>query len=184
MHDILFALWFFLPAAIANVTPILIAPLPVIRRWNAPMDGGRHYHGQRILGPHKTWRGVVSGLLAATLVLWLQQVAVAHTGWGKSIAGSVDYAALPTLVLGPLFGIGALGGDAVKSFFKRRRGVHAGGTWIPFDQLDYIIGGAIVSAPFVTLSLVQYIWLAVLWFAIHLASSYLGWLLGLKDQPL
>jgi len=182
--DILFALWFFLPAALANVAPILVARLHIVRRWNAPLDSGRTYHGRQILGPHKTWRGLVSGLLVATLTFWLQQLAVRQFDWAQSIAEHMDYAMLPALLVGPLFGLGALGGDAIKSFFKRRRGVHSGGTWVPFDQLDYIIGGALAVAPFIQLRLVQYVWILAIWFVIHLISSYVGWLLGLKARPI
>jgi CDP-2,3-bis-(O-geranylgeranyl)-sn-glycerol synthase len=151
--DILFALWFFLPAGVANATPIFMAKLPVLRDWNAPIDLGKSYRGKRILGDHKTWRGLITGILAATLTLWLQQLAVRHYGWAKTLTSDVDYATLPTLVLGPLFGFGALAGDAIESFFKRQRGTPPGQGWFPFDQTDYIIGGAIATAPFVQLML-------------------------------
>ncbi len=183
-RDIIFSLWFLLPAAIANVTPIFIAAIPFMKRYDAPMDGGRMYRGKELLGRHKTWRGLISGILAATLVLWLQQLAAAHYGWALSAADGVDYATLPVLLLGPLFGIGALGADAIESFFKRQRGVKSGASWVPFDQLDYIIGGVLVTLPFVILSPARYVWIFVIWFGMHLISSYVGYLVGLKEQPI
>lgn len=184
LEDILFALWFFLPAGVANMVPILAVKVPFLQGWNAPMDLGRTYRGKRIFGSHKTWRGLASGVIVATAVLWLQQYLVVHVGWLGGISMPVDYAVLPVLVVGPLFAIGALGGDAIESFFKRQRGVAPGRGWFPFDQLDYIIGGAIATMPFVTLSLAQYVWLALLWLLVHLAASAVGYALGLKERPI
>lgn len=184
LHDIGLAIWFMLPAAAANVTPILVTKLPVVKHWDTPLDLGTTFHGRPLLGPHKTWRGLVSGMLVATLVLWLQQLLYVHFGPAHWLSDSVDYAALPTLVLGPLFGLGALGGDAIKSFFKRRRGTASGASWLPFDQIDYIIGAALISLPFVVLSVRQYIFLFIIWFGVHIGSTYLGWKLGLKNQPI
>jgi CDP-diglyceride synthetase len=184
LKDALFALWFFLPAGMANMVPILVAPIPGLKKFTAPMDCGLTYRGKRILGSHKTWRGLIAGVIFGTLTLWLQQLLVAHFDWARTLTSQVDYQHLPTLVLGPLFAIGALGGDAIESFFKRQRGVAPGHGWFPFDQLDYIIGGAIASAPFVSLTLGQYVLLVLLWLGAHVVFSYLGYLLHLKERPI
>lgn len=184
LHDLLFVLWFFLPAAEANMAPIFAAKIPGIRKWNAPMDCGKTWRGKRLLGAHKTWRGLVSGIIAATLTLWLEQWAARHLGWAQDLSRQVDYPALPTLVVGPLFAVGALGGDALKSFFKRRRGIPPGEGWFPFDQLDYLIGSSLAVLPFIRLTLVQYLWLILLGLLLHMAATYIGWLLKLKEHPL
>ena len=100
------------------------------------------------------------------------------------IDADVGYAMLPTIVVGALFGLGALGGDAIESFFKRQRNVPPGKGWFPFDQIDYIVGGALATAPFVHLRLYQYVLLIVLWLGVHLVASYIGYLLKLKDAPI
>jgi CDP-2,3-bis-(O-geranylgeranyl)-sn-glycerol synthase len=184
VDDILFALWFMLPAAVANGAPIFSARLPRINQWNARLDFGTHWQGRPLLGSHKTWRGLISGMITATLTLWLQQLLVAHTGWAQIFTAHIAYTGLPTLILGPLFGLGALGGDAVESFFKRRHGTKSGKSWFPFDQLDYIAGALVVSLPFVILSLRQYALVVVIWFCLHITSTYVGWRVGLKDQPI
>lgn len=183
LHHVLFAFWFLLPAALANVTPILVAVVPGLRRWQAPMDGGRIFRGKRLLGTHKTWRGLVSGTLVATLVLGLQQLAYRDYAWAHTVADGVNYNHLP-LFLGALFGLGALGGDALESFFKRQKNIESGKTWIPFDQLDYIVGGLLLSLPCVILSASQYIIIVVIWFIVHVVASYIGWMLDLKEQPI
>lgn len=182
--EIFFALWFFLPAGIANVTPIFIATISALKRYDAPMDLGRSYHGKRIFGAHKTWRGLISGVLFGTITLGLQQLAVAHASWLANLTSQVNYVHLPTLILGPLFAIGALGGDAIESFFKRQRSIAPGRGWFPFDQIDYIVGGAIATMPFVTLSIRQYAWLILLWLIVHMVSTVIGYLIGVKDSPI
>lgn len=184
LHDIAFALWFMLPAAYANVAPIFFARFPAVKAWDTPLDFGKIFQGRPIFGPHKTWRGLISGILIATIFLWLEQLIAAHASWAKNFTAGIDYPALPTLILGPLFGLGALGGDAVESFFKRRHGTKSGKSWFPFDQLDYIVGALIVSLFFVVLSMRQYIFIVIIWFGLHLAGTYVGWRLGLKDQPI
>lgn len=184
IQDVLFAVWFLLPAALANAAPIPAAKIPFIRKFNAPIDGGKKFRGNPLLGSHKTWRGLIAGIIVATLAFWLQQLAAMQFEWARFASAQVDYVALPTLLLGPLFAIGALGGDAVASFFKRRLNVRSGKSWVPFDQLDYIIGSVLVSLFFVILTFAQYIWIFIIWFLMHLLFSYLGYLVGLKKDPI
>jgi CDP-2,3-bis-(O-geranylgeranyl)-sn-glycerol synthase len=184
IKHVVFALWFFLPAGLANMAPILASRLSGLKYWDGPIDGGATLHGRRLLGPHKTWRGIAAGVVFATVSLWLQQLLVGHAHWTGWLTDGVNYAALPTFLLGPLFGIGALGGDAVESFFKRRRGTAAGQAWFPFDQTDYIIGSILATLPIVQLSLPVYAWSLVLWPGIHLVAAYAGYLLGLKERPI
>jgi CDP-2,3-bis-(O-geranylgeranyl)-sn-glycerol synthase len=182
--DMQIAVWFLLPAALANAAPIFSAKIPYWKKWNTPLDFGATHHDEPIMGSNKTWRGLVTGMLVATLTLCAQVLAYNHYGWAQDIAGTVPYATLPILLLGPLFGLGALGGDALESYFKRRRGISSGKQWFPFDQIDYIIGAIVVSLPFVQLSVMTYAWMVVIWFLLHLLASYIGWLLGLKKQPI
>lgn len=184
LHYIFFAVWFFLPAGIANMVPIFSAHIPKLRDWNFPMDFGKTFRGKRIFGDHKTLRGLVSGIIAATLILWLQQIAVQNSPWLQEWTSQVNYEQMNTFIVGPLFALGALLGDAVESFFKRQVGIKPGDGWFPFDQTDYIIGGAIATWAFVPLGLLQYVWLVIIWFGLHLISTYIGFLLGLKDKPI
>lgn len=136
---ILRALWLFLPAYAANMAPILAMAL--LPRWTWPIDAGKVWKdGRRVLGDGKTWRGFVAGAVAGALVALVQAT------WWRFEPYFSDFAlgeAGPTgpLVLGTAFGIGAIVGDAVKSFFKRRTGRQGGAPWPPFDQLDFVVGG-------------------------------------------
>src|SRR5437667_105251 len=56
------ALWFFLPAYVAN-------PMAVVFGGGTPIDFGRTLRdGERLFGDGKTWRGVVGGLLLSLAV--------------------------------------------------------------------------------------------------------------------
>lgn len=176
MDDILFALWFFLPAGLANVTPIFASKLPILSEMNAPMDFGVKFRGKPLLGTHKTIRGIVSGTFIGSWVFYLQ----AQIG---GTTGGLDYSEL-TLWLGVLLAFGALFGDMVKSFAKRQFNVTSGRSWFPFDQLDYILGGLLLSSFVITLSFKQYILIIIVWFVMHLLSSYVGYLTKFKKDPI
>ena len=81
--------------------------------------------------------------------------------WHGSI---VDYDRCP--FIGLLLGVGAIGGDIVKSFFKRCMKIAPGGRWIPADQLDFGIGALILIS-----SMAHLLWLDV---AIVLAITFVG----------
>lgn len=184
LHELFFAIWFFLPAGVANMMPIFAARWPVLRQYDQPIDFGKSWRGKRIFGAHKTWRGLLVGMLFATLTLWLQVLLVQHVSFIANLTNQVEYASLPVLVLGPLFGFGALAGDCIESFFKRQRGTAPGDGWFPFDQTDYIIGGALATMPFVQLTILEYVLLIVTWLVVHVVASYIGYLLGVKSKPI
>lgn len=163
--------------------PILVSRLPFLKDWNMPLDCHIHYKSKRLFGSSKTWRGVISGVIVATLVFALQQKLSAHLGSFSTYLEAAHYTTMP-LVLGALLGFGALAGDAIESFFKRQVNVAPGKSWFPFDQLDYIVGGCLAAALVVRLPLTAYVWILAIWFVLHLAYSYLGYLLHLKQTPI
>lgn len=181
--DILFALWFFLPAGLANAAPVFANKIPKSDWLAIPLDFGKHFRGRRIFGEHKTLRGLLAGIFLAEVVVLLQRFLYIHNGWFHSISLGINYQAINVWLLGFLFGLGALGFDAIKSFFKRQVGVKPGGTWFPFDQSDYIIGGLLLSSIVVDLPHSSYLWIGLIWFLIHPISTFIAWLLGLKDSP-
>lgn len=114
-HAVLQVLYFFVPAYLANVSPVLVS------RWftalAVPIDGGRTLEGKRILGDHKTWRGLLAGIFTGTFVYEFQRF-TCEVGLARDLA-LIDYSTYP-LLPGLLLGLGTGVGDAVKSFFKRQ----------------------------------------------------------------
>jgi len=127
-------LFLMIPAYVANMSPVLVSG----KWWSAPIDGGLTWNGKRLLGKNKTWRGLVVGtgdaIIMTVVLSWLYWP-FAFSPW----------------VWGALAGAGALLGDALASFFKRRLDLPPGSPWIPFDQIDYSVGalalGSLVFVP-------------------------------------
>ncbi len=178
MVHILAAILFFAPAGVANSAPIFANKIPLLNRWDTPMDFGKFFRGRRIFGPNKTWRGLLAGVLVGGLVAYLEAITVYKIDPASTRLVATSVAG------GMLLGLGALLGDAVESFFKRQFGVASGKSWFPFDQSDYILGGLLVSFPFFEVAAETYLWVFVVWFCLHLLMSYIGFLLHLKDQPI
>jgi CDP-2,3-bis-(O-geranylgeranyl)-sn-glycerol synthase len=182
INDLLFALWFFLPAGIANMIPIPVSKISFLRQFTYPIDFYQTFRGKRIFGDHKTIRGLFFACIAAILVSWVQ-TELYKNGFGKDFI-TIDYSSMNPIIFGILSAIGALGGDAIKSFFKRQIGVEPGKAWFPFDQIDYIVGGIICTAMYVPLALYHYLLIFVLYFGLHLLSTFIGFKLKLKDSPI
>ena len=187
------ALWLMLPAYLANMLPVVVG-------GGAPIDLGRKWRdGKRILGDGKTWRGLILGPLLAALLTGILQWLVDNTAWGLEY-GFPAWGAWPRwFLLAYAMGLGALTGDALESFVKRRTGRGRGEKWFPFDQLDFILGallfGALTAAALSRTGIVtpnlfealftlpRLIAILLLTPVLHLGVNFLGWKLGLKDVP-
>jgi CDP-2,3-bis-(O-geranylgeranyl)-sn-glycerol synthase len=176
-HDLLQALWFFVPAYLANMAPVLVQGHFA---WlDRPLDGGRMLWGKRVLGAHKTWRGLVAGAVVGTAAFVGQQL-VFEAGWMRELA-PIDYGETP-IALGLLLGVGAGVGDAFKSFWKRRVSIAPGGSWLPWDQLDFLVGAWVFAAPVYA----PPVYLLIVCMPIVVVGSVLvttvGYELGLKES--
>ena len=140
---ILQSLWLILPAYIANGSAALVG-------GGTPIDMGKKWKdGKRIFGDGKTWRGLIVGTLIGMIGGFGQSVAakfISPTEYNFLEFETLDFTGFP-LMIPIVFSIcfGALFGDIIESFFKRRRGIERGKDWIPFDQLDFILGVLILN---------------------------------------
>lgn len=178
-RDILFALWLFWPAGVATLIPVLAAHTPILKRWNAPMDAGQSWRSHRLLGDHKTWRGFLAGWLAGSLWAWVQTILYNHIDSVHSIYPSGFNVGL-FFAAGVLISLGAVVGDAVGSFVKRQLDIASGQSWFPWDQLDFIIGGLVLSLLVVRLPWTEYIIIPIVWLGVHLLFGALGYVTKLK----
>ena len=129
-------IWFLIPAGVANLVPPIAARM--IPAWDSPMDFGVKLRGQRLFGSHKTFRGLFSGILAATAVHKLQVLIALNYQWFFNLA--FDEFFYQQWWLGAWFGFTALAGDAIKSLIKRQTNREPGKPWLPWDKIDWIIG--------------------------------------------
>lgn len=173
MNDYIAALLFFLPAGLANMTPVFMNRVPCINKWRTPLDFGKTWRGQTVFGANKTWRGLLFG----TLVGGLSGVVIARLNVNTVVT-------IEPFWVGFLLGFGALAGDAVASFLKRRRGLEPGQSWFPIDQLDYIIGGLFLIYLFVQLPLWAIATIVLVYFGLHLVINFIGYRLGWRRHPI
>ena len=169
-------LYSFVPAYAADVAPVLAKG--ILEPLAKPFDAGHTFRGRRIFGSHKTWRGLIVGVAAASAAYEIQAILYA-LGWLREFA-QLDYARHP-LLPGLLMGFGAIAGDAVKSFFKRQMDIPPGSSWLVFDQLDFFFGASLLLRIVQPFALVP--WLAVLpiVFVCDVAVAAAAYWLGLKE---
>lgn len=150
------ALYFILPAYCANAAPVIFG-------GGRPIDAGRTFtDGEPILGSHKTIRGFFAGLVVGTLVGFVQS----------------------NVLLGFVLSMGALVGDLVNSFFKRRLGFSPGSSFPIADQLDFVVGALLFSLMVPPLPRLHIILIVVIVTPpIHLLTNFLAFLLGVKSTP-
>jgi len=137
---ILQALYFMLPAYFANMAPVFAAKI-FGSKFSAPLDFGYKYQGQDLLGKHKTWRGLLAGVIVGIATVYLQAY-LFQFGFFKAIS-IINYETADLFAMGFLFGFGVILADAIKSFFKRRMNLKPGDRWFFWDQLDFL-GGLIL----------------------------------------
>jgi CDP-2,3-bis-(O-geranylgeranyl)-sn-glycerol synthase len=175
------AIWFGLPAWIANSTPVLFG-------GGSPIDRDMVFRdGHRLLGDGKTIRGFVIGVFLGTLTSLVQSLIAPHI-----LPILVEYVAvtveMQTLLFispatGFLLSLGALTGDLLGSFVKRRIDVKSGNPAPVLDQIGFILMALIFASPIIQPAAAYVIILIAVTLGVHWFSNAIGFLLGLKDNP-
>lgn len=168
--------WFILPAGVAN---IFASMSRYIVKSEYPVDFYLGFRGKRIFGDHKTWRGVIVGSFFGTLFYILQIFLYSQEPFAS--ISLIEYNIYPWY-LGLALSGGALFGDLVKSFFKRRLGIESGKPWIPFDQIDYIIGAVLLSSLIYFPGWFEVAMLVIGGFLFHVMFNHFGYWLGLQKN--
>ncbi|MEM4188336.1 MAG: CDP-2,3-bis-(O-geranylgeranyl)-sn-glycerol synthase [Candidatus Hadarchaeum sp.] len=157
------AIWFILPAYVANATPVVLG-------GGKPIDGGRTFiDGRPIFGPGKTIRGFISGLVAGFVLGVLQGLATGQLHL---------YSAL-----GFLLALGALMGDLLGSFIKRRVNLKRGSAAPVLDQLGFVVLALLFASPVSVPPWEIILIILIITPPIHLATNFIGHKLKLKDRP-
>ncbi len=147
---------------IANGTPVVATS--ICGDWGAqPLDGGRRLaDSYRLLGNSKTWRGVVLAPLVTGL------------------------AALPLLLpadVGVLVGVGAMLGDLLSSFIKRRLGMASSSRALGLDQIPEALLPLLLVADRLALSWTGIGLIVASFVVLELGLSPVFFLLGIRKQP-
>lgn len=157
-NDFLSALRFILPAYVANSSPVIFG-------GGKAMDLGKSFlDGRRIFGSNKTVRGFIGGLSCGALISLIEDLL---TG-----GGFFPY--------GVLIAAGALLGDLLGAFIKRRLGLPPGFPFPLMDQLDFVFGALALSRPFYRLSLSAMLLVFLATPPLHLLTNGAAYILKLK----
>jgi len=164
----------FLLIVFAYVVPMYVAnAAPILIHGKKPLDFEKKFRGKRILGKGKTIVGTLAGIIVGTIAGLLFSLIFPHV---------FDLIPNYYLLIFTL-AIGAMLGDIVESFIKRQVGIESGSFCPLFDQIDFIVGGFVLSLiiriPEIEIVLLVFITTI---FA-HLFFNALSFKLGLKKVP-
>lgn len=184
MSVLAISFWITIPAYIPNSSAVIFG-------GGTPMDFGKSMKdGRRILGKGKTWRGFFGGTFAG-LVIGIIQLAIAYyldpdEFWGF---GPLPNAILVIFILA----LGAMFGDALGSFIKRRYNKESGAPVPVLDQYDFIIGSWLLIIIFQFgwfydhfidgIHIVGLLFIILLTPVLHRLVNILGYKMGKKDVP-
>ncbi len=207
---LIFSLLLIVPAYISNASM-------VITGGGKPIDGGRNFRdGRRILGDHKTWNGLKGPLYIGIPIsffifllfniLWvpIEALIIDASTQGHYIlydnieifeyyfiGGEFPINFLVLIIRIILASYGAVVGDLIGSFLKRRFDIKSGAPFWIVDQLDFaLIALLFVSIPglifpnlFILPDVFIIIFLIILTPAVSVIANTVAYIIGLKDVP-
>lgn len=146
----------------ANGAPV-VGSLLFGNRFNHPIDDHRSLSdGYPILGNSKTWRGLIMSLaltIAAALLLGMN--------W----------------TLGAAIAAGAMAGDLLSSFIKRRMGLKSSSMALGLDQVPEALFPLLLTMPVTGLGWRETALLALLFLVLELVLSRILYQLHLRKHP-
>jgi CDP-2,3-bis-(O-geranylgeranyl)-sn-glycerol synthase len=161
LYDLLIAVYVAIPTYVANSTPVLLGGGP-------PIDRGREFvDGRRIFGTNKTVRGFTYGLLL---------------GSAAGLAEAILFRNYLLVPAGILASLGALLGDLLGAFLKRRLDIPPGHPLPVVDQLDFILGALVLVSPLLNVTMGAVLILVIATVPIHLLSNVVAYMLRLKKR--
>lgn len=174
---ILMTIYFILPAYFSNGGALLFG-------GGTPLDFGKSdSKGIRWIGDGVTWKGMIAGtiigMITGAIQGYLAPMILPYVG--DSLIAPIVTNMPQGILIGFMLGLGALLGDALGSFLKRRLGIGRGKPAPILDQLDFITVALILVSPVIELNLTFVVLALLLTLIIHLLTNTCAYLLGLKD---
>jgi CDP-2,3-bis-(O-geranylgeranyl)-sn-glycerol synthase len=169
------AFWILIPAYAAN-------GFPPLARGKIPIDRGHCWgDGGRIFGQGKTVEGFIVGVAAGTFFgaveTFIQPSLNAYAGlWGIGLPNM-------SIFIGFVIAFGALLGDLVGSFIKRRAGFESGADAPILDQLNFVVGSFVLASFFTQITIWMSVIAAIVTPIIHRTACIIGYQLRMKRVP-
>ncbi len=166
-------LWIYLfftalPLYVANASA-------VVSGGKTPLDFHRTLgDGEPLFGKGKTWKGTFVGIASGTFMGWIAAQAFPD----MVILVSDSY-----LVYAFLLSVGAILGDIIGSFIKRRMKMKRGAPAHILDQLDFVIGGVLLSIAVSKPNWTGLILLVMITPFMHMAFNRIAYMLRIKNVP-
>ncbi len=178
---IFYSIYFMIPAYLANGSALVFG-------GGTPLDFGRYAKdGRRLIGDGVTWRGTICaglfGMFIGGILAFLSSLGIC-TYYFDLMTKNLLFISNPIirgLIVGALLGFGALIGDAIGSYIKRRLNFERGKP-VPFlDQLDFVIISLIFVSFVSDVTIPMIIIILVLSVFFHLGANIFAYLINLKD---
>jgi CDP-2,3-bis-(O-geranylgeranyl)-sn-glycerol synthase len=147
---------------VSNGAPIL-ADYLFQQRFATPLDFGRCFiDGRPLFGRSKTHRGIIAALMA--------------TGLASAAMGL-------TIESGVVIGVGAMTGDLLSSFLKRRLGIAPSGMALGLDQIPEVLLPLLLVKGQFALTYDEILKLSLLFLVFELLISRILFRLRIRKQP-
>jgi CDP-2,3-bis-(O-geranylgeranyl)-sn-glycerol synthase len=157
---LIYPIIFILPAWIANGAPVIFG-------GGAPIDFDMKFMGKPLLGKHKTIRGTFSGIAAGIIIALLESPFFSYM-----------------LVTGVALSVGAILGDIIGSFIKRRLDLKESHGFPLMDQYLFFVVALLFALPFGHFpDIVGILVLVVLTGVLHRLTNILAYMAKLKKVP-
>jgi len=160
-----------IPAYFANMAPVIFKNN--FKKLAIPIDFGKN-----IFGKNKTYRGLIVGILFAMLIAYLQ-FRLYQSNLFKNLS-FINYS--NWLLVGFLFGFGALFGDLIESLIKRRLKIRPGKKFVPWDQLDFVFGALIFISFTVNLTFKMVLAIILISVIGHILINHLAYYLKIRKE--
>jgi len=174
LFELILGFWIVIPAYAANG----FAPLARGRRR---IDFGKKIGGREILGAGKTWEGLILALIVGTLFGALEVYLYPQL---NPIAMEAGFSLQNITIFSVFFvALGAMVGDMIGSFIKRRLDIGRGDSAPLLDQLDFLAGAFLFASLFVPISFISILIFIIITPFVHYLASFIGYKLGVKEVP-
>ena len=130
--------WIVAPVLLAGLGQVVVLKTGFLASLAVPIDAGLRWRGKPVLGPRKTWRGVVVMSMLSALVAGGQAFAARRSARLRALS-PFDYGRTNPWLLGFVLGVGYCAAEFPNSFVKRRLDIAPAGTSDRWGRLQYLV---------------------------------------------
>lgn len=181
LNLIIYSIYLMIPAYLANGSALVFG-------GGTPMDFGHNaWDNRRLIGDGVTWRGTICGglfgMFIGGILGFLAMYGIGDYFFNISASQiSIVSGFIPQgLLIGLLLGFGALIGDAIGSFIKRRLNFERGKPVPLLDQLDFVVVSLIFVSTILNLTIPMILIILVVSVFLHLGANMFAYAIKLKD---